>query len=350
MLEGFAYCRMLYEDGKPQDFVFLSVNDSFERLTGLKNVVGKKVTEVIPGIKESDPEIFDIYGRVASTGNPERLEAYVDSLGIWFSISVYSSEREHFVTVFDNITERKRAEEQVKQAKEFLNTVVDNLPVPLFAKSAQNGQFVLWNKASETLFGYPRDQVIGKTDYDYFPKEQADFFWEKDRETFASGEVIDIPEEPILTKSFGTRILHTRKVPVYDKNKQPSYLLGISQDITERKEAEDSLRHLSAFQQTMIDAMPNPIFYKDVSGKYLGCNEAFASLLGLSKEAVVGKSVYEIVPREVADTWNEKDQEVFDRPHVQSYDFRFVAADILRGSLSITKRPFLLSTAAWPAW
>ena len=104
MLDGFAYCKMFFEDGKPQDFVYLDVNDAFERLTGLKNVIGKKVTEVIPGIKESNPELFEIYGRVALTGNPERFETYVDSLGIWFSISVYSTEREHFVAVFDNIT------------------------------------------------------------------------------------------------------------------------------------------------------------------------------------------------------------------------------------------------------
>ncbi len=73
MLEGFAYCKVLFEDGKPQDFVYLDVNEAHEKLTGLKDVIGKKVTEVVPGIRESNPEIFEIYGRVASTGNPERL-------------------------------------------------------------------------------------------------------------------------------------------------------------------------------------------------------------------------------------------------------------------------------------
>ena len=139
-------------------------------------------------------------------------------------------------------SERKRAEEQIKRAQEFLNTIVDSVPVPVFAKSAKDGQFILWNKASETLFGFIKEQVIGKTDYDFFPKEQADFFWEKDRETFASGVIVNISEEPILTKSLGTRILHTSKVPVYDKAGQPSYLLAISQDITERKQAQEALK------------------------------------------------------------------------------------------------------------
>lgn len=113
LLEGFAYCRMLYEGGQPQDFIYLDINDAFEKLTGLKNVVGRKVTEVIPGIREADPGLFEIYGRVALTGKPERFEMYVEALSTWFHISVYSPEKEYFVAVFDVITERKRAEEEL---------------------------------------------------------------------------------------------------------------------------------------------------------------------------------------------------------------------------------------------
>jgi two-component system, sensor histidine kinase and response regulator len=111
MLNGFAYCRMLYDQGHPQDFVYLDVNSAFESLTGLKSVVGKKVSEVIPSIRESDPELLEIYGRVAWTGKPERFEKYFSALKRWFLILVYSPQKEHFVAVFDNITERKQSEE-----------------------------------------------------------------------------------------------------------------------------------------------------------------------------------------------------------------------------------------------
>lgn len=115
MLEGFAYCKILVEHGTPQDFIYIAVNSAFEKLTGLKDVIGKKVSEVIPGIRESNPELLRIYSRVALTGTPERFETYIDSLGIWFSVAVYSPEKEYFIAVFDNITERKKAEEKLKE-------------------------------------------------------------------------------------------------------------------------------------------------------------------------------------------------------------------------------------------
>lgn len=113
MLEGFAYCRMIYEGEQPTDFEYLAINGAFEKLTGLKDVVGKRVTEVIPGIRESNPELLEIYGRVASTGKPEKFETWVEPLKIWFSISVYSMEKGFFVAVFDNISERKKAEQEI---------------------------------------------------------------------------------------------------------------------------------------------------------------------------------------------------------------------------------------------
>jgi hypothetical protein len=87
MIDGYAVCQMIFENDQPQDFVYLAVNKSFEELTGLRDVVGKRSTEVIPGIKKSNPEVFKIYGMVASTGHPERFEMYVDPLNSWFCVS-----------------------------------------------------------------------------------------------------------------------------------------------------------------------------------------------------------------------------------------------------------------------
>jgi PAS domain S-box-containing protein len=115
LLNGFAYCKMLYKSGKPFDFIYLNVNKAFESLTGLHNVVGKKVSKVIPGIQRSDPQLIESYGRVASSGITETFETYLDSLKMWFFVTVYSSEKGFFIAIFDVITERKKAELKLKE-------------------------------------------------------------------------------------------------------------------------------------------------------------------------------------------------------------------------------------------
>lgn len=123
MLDGYAYCKMMYnKQGQPIDLVILGINSAFERLTGLKDVAGMKVTDVIPGIMESHPELIEKFGRVAATGRTEKLEIEFKPLRIWLSISLYSTEQEHFTAVFDNITERTLAGEAIKrQLKELVN-------------------------------------------------------------------------------------------------------------------------------------------------------------------------------------------------------------------------------------
>lgn len=141
-----------------------------------------------------------------------------------------------------DITDRTRAEEEVLRAQSFLDSVVENIPNMVFVKSADDLRFVRFNRAGEELLGYSRQELLGKNDYDLFPKEEADFFTSKDRQVLGGGGLIDIPEEPVNTKDKGVRILHTRKIPILDQEGRPTYLLGISEDITERKLADEQLR------------------------------------------------------------------------------------------------------------
>jgi signal transduction histidine kinase len=120
LLNGFAYCRILVEEGIPWDFIPLAVNQTFELQTGLKDIVGRRISEVVPGIRLSDPQLIDTCGRVALTGRPERFEIFVKCLQEWFAISVYSPAPEHFVALLDVITQRKLAEAYRDMGREVL--------------------------------------------------------------------------------------------------------------------------------------------------------------------------------------------------------------------------------------
>lgn len=192
MLDGYAHCQMLFDAARrPVDFITLDVNQSFGPLTGLKDVVGKRATEVIPGIQETNPELFETYGRVTLTGEPEELETYLPGLGIWVSISVYRPQAGEFVTLMENITDRKAAEEALTRERNLLRTIIDNLPDQVFAKDTQ-GRFILNNQAVAHQLGTVPEEMLGKTDYDYFSAEVAAQHQREDQAVIQTGKAITI--------------------------------------------------------------------------------------------------------------------------------------------------------------
>jgi PAS domain S-box-containing protein len=153
---------------------------------------------------------------------------------------------ERLLSVSRDITEVKRAEADLTAANHFLDSLVDNLPVMIFVKDARTLRYVRQNRATLNLLGLSPDDVIGKRDHDFLPAEQADSILARDREVLAAGRLVDIPEQSIHTRLLGVRILHTKKMPILDEHGAPKFLLGISEDITERKLAEHAIRELNA--------------------------------------------------------------------------------------------------------
>lgn len=145
----------------------------------------------------------------------------------------------------------------VAESNRFLDSIIENIPNMIFIKEARDLRFVRFNRAGEDLLGMPRAELIGRSDGDLFPKEQADFFLAKDREVLEGRKPLDVPEERLQTRGKGERILHTRKVPILDERGEPEYLLGVSEDITEWKRLDEQRRAAEAEMQRLLDAARN---------------------------------------------------------------------------------------------
>jgi len=169
MLEGFAYCSVAFENGEAADLVYLGVNSAFEALTGLKDVVGKRITDIFPGIRDTDQGLLDAYGRVALTGKPEKLEMYVEAMRAWLSISVYCPEKGFCIAMFDVITERKRVEE----ANAELAAVVRFTDAAIIRKDV-SGRILTWNSGAERMYGYSASEMIGRFTSTLLPPERVE--------------------------------------------------------------------------------------------------------------------------------------------------------------------------------
>lgn len=141
-------------------------------------------------------------------------------------------------TLVTDITDRKTTEQALENTRQLLQLVLEHLPIAVFAKDAQTLTFTLWNRACTELMGYSPEQALGKTDYDLFPINQAEVCLAYDREALRSGCVVEIPEETIVGADGRPRIIHNKKVAVYDTDGQPRLVIGMAEDITEQKRAQ----------------------------------------------------------------------------------------------------------------
>lgn len=191
--------------------------------------------------------------------------------------------------VIDDISHIKKVEKELRESNLFLDSIIENIPHMIFLKDARDLRFVRFNKAGEELLGFSRDELIGKNDYDFFPKEEADFFTSEDRKVLKSDNVLDIPEEPIHTKEKGERTLHTKKIAIHDDMGNPTYLLGISEDITERKLSEEMFK-------LVVESSPFAIVMVDEEGRIKLVNSQTEKMFGYDRSELSEQPVELLIP------------------------------------------------------
>ncbi|MCX6121962.1 MAG: PAS domain S-box protein [Ignavibacteriales bacterium] len=198
------------------------------------------------------------------------------------------AEKKYLLINFHDITERKQSEEELKESNALIEAVVENVPLMIFLKEATDLRFVVFNRAGEELLGYDRKDLLGKNNLDLFPPEQAAHFMAKDREVL-DGEtgMLDIPEEPIMTAKKGQRLLHTRKICIKGTDGVTKYLLGISDDITERKRAEKQITLLAHTLKSVAEC----VSITDLNDIVLFVNNAFLKTYGYTENEILGKNI-----------------------------------------------------------
>lgn len=238
------------------------------------------------------------------------------------------------------IAEREQAEKELKETQILLNSILENMPIGVCLKEAKDLRISFWNKAAEEITGVSGKKVRGKTDFDLFSREEAEFFTSKDREAIANNQLIDIPEETMQTPHKGLRILHTKKVPIYNEAGEAQYLLCLIEDITERKRTEEELSKNNLILRSVIDTTPDLIFVKDTQGRYVLANLAVSNWLKKPLSEIIGKDDYQLWPAPIAQQIIQGDEIVMRAGQLLVYEENVPENQILR-TIQTRKFPWL---------
>jgi diguanylate cyclase (GGDEF)-like protein/PAS domain S-box-containing protein len=237
---------VLDSTGKPVDYVFLSANRAFETHTGLHvaEILGRRVTEVLPGI-ENVPFI-EIYGKVVLTGEPVSFQQYSEPLGRYYAINAYRLRAGRFATVFTDITERQKIEEALKESEARMRTITDSAQDAILMMDPE-GRVSYWNPAAERILGYAGDEAIGKNLHQLIAPQRYHEAHRAAFDTFkktGQGNAINSTLELEACHKNGHEISVELSLSSL-RLKNGWHTVGIIRDVTERKQAEEKLKHLS---------------------------------------------------------------------------------------------------------
>ena len=298
MVEGVAYCRMLFnEDGAPADFVYEDVNPAFESLTGLREPIGRRVTDLVPGIREANPELFEIYGRVTRTGVPEQFESYVAGLERWFAVRVFRPGPDHFAAVFENITERKLREQELRGSEARMRGALDLMLDPFLVCSsirAADGTLtgfraVFANRAAEAFMGRMPDTLSGAPMPDRMPYLGAAPFFETFRAVVETGETwAEDRVEFLVPGADGTRRKGLIDIQVA---RFEDGFFATWRDVTDRAAAAEALHHSEHRFRQFFERTPDYVFTVSLDRRLLDANPAALDALGYALEELLGQSV-----------------------------------------------------------
>lgn len=255
------------------------------------------------------------------------------------------------VAVGHDMTERKRkdealrrSEEDVRRERMLLRSLIDSIPDNIFFKD-RNFVFLGCNRTFQAYYDLPEDQLVGKTDFDLLPERWARYYRELDEQILASGQPLHSEEE--MPDEQGNRaIFDTVRLPFHSPSGELLGILGVSRDITERKRqnealrrSEEDIRRERAVLRSLIDSIPDLVFFKDWNFAFLGCNRAFEQHLGITERDLIGKTDFDLLPEQWARYYREKDEKLVASGRSQRIEEGIPGVDGRVGTFDTIKTP-----------
>ncbi|NHQ61100.1 PAS domain S-box protein [Chlorobium sp. BLA1] len=308
MHNGYAFCRVVTEEGRPVDLIHIEVNKGYEQLTGLKNVIGRKITEVMPGIAESNPEFLEKHFKIAETGIAEKFDIYLEPLQKWYESSIYCPEKGYTVAIFDDITKRKQAEQALKSSERKFRSIMEQMSEIVFITDS-NGQISFISPAIEKITGYKQHEVVGQRFTDFLSEEEVPSALSAYKEVMLKQSISHVIVLKFMKKN-GTFFFGEVHVQYYHESGF-SGTIGVIHDISERNrhertriEYEKKLLEGKLFLQSIYDTVNHSVFVIDVlpdgSYRYKSINRLHETRTGLKNEVISGKTPQEVLEPEVA--------------------------------------------------
>ncbi|MBI9012647.1 MAG: PAS domain S-box protein [Clostridiales bacterium] len=243
MTSGFVYCKVIssYTDGI-DDFQVLETNDVFQTIAGIRreDVVGQKVTTILRMLSEDVDYWMDIFKEVAFLGSTKKVERYLHALDKWLSVLIYSPQMNQFALIIDDITNRKESEMLLQQSNDEKTALLAAIPAFVFIKDLES-RYLYGNQKLLDMLDIEHEDLIGKTDYDIFPKELASSYTKIDRSVIETDKPV-INEDEVVQGVDGNCIFtYTTKVPLRDSDGHVIGIVGTAFDISTLKKVEAEL-------------------------------------------------------------------------------------------------------------
>jgi PAS domain S-box-containing protein len=292
------------------------VNPKFTQVTGyaVSEVLGKNPRILKSG--RTPPEEYKHLWDTITAGHVWRgefLNKKKNGELYWASASIspvrnQRGEITHFVAVEEDITELKQAGQLLRESEERLQAILDNSTAVIYVKAIDH-RYILVNKRYETLFHVTRDQIKGKTDADLFPPEMVEKFWANDRMVIEAQQPLEFEE--VAPHDDGLHTYISIKFPLFDASGEPYAVCGISTDITERKRTEDKLHYEQYLLESLMDNVPDAIYFKDARSRFIRINRSLAEKNGLTDpDEAIGKTDFDFFTPDHAQPAFDDEQEV----------------------------------------